>query len=273
MATARRGRCRTVLLHVQAPGRRGGSIAVIDAPTAEQIRALTAAHWSKVLARGDLDGQLAGKEPGHALAPLVEVQTKRVLASHFEVAESHDAAGRVVTRDIADLWLAHESILHPVNVKCRVLRRASRGRPNMVSLVRLLTALAAGEVDSYYVLVVALAADGSTVEAHLGDLLAHLDHVAFDAGTGQLMATPAFFGAIAHGTVAGGEVGDATRRLFALYEDGVARLFANRAATLERLRQMLEAVPSGPGASAAGAPSLRHVSSGEQLSLLGDLVS
>lgn len=217
-----------------------------------------------MLERGELARALAGREAGHALAPIVETGTRTVLARHFAVHEALHADGSAVVRDIADLWLGCEGLEHPVNVKCRILRRRATGRPNMVSLVRLLKAVAAGSIDAYYVLVVALAADGHSVEVRFGNLLAHLDLVAFDAGTGQVMATPDFFTAI-DGAPCRGDLAAVPHQLLELYEDGVRRLHENRQATLAELRSLVAAGPSLPPPNRLVAAKRRE----EQLSLWG----
>lgn len=206
---------------------------MISPALAEGIESCARQLWQARLGDADLARMLAMPEPGHALGQPVESETVAALASRFRTI-------RRPGRSIGDVWVTEAARAHPVNVKTGVWAGPRQGgSPNIVSLKRLIDELARGRIDAYYLLLVRFtqARPAPTVRVHLVDLFDHLDHVAFDAGPGQLMLRESrFYPALDAGWAPPTTTAEQRLdRLFAMYADGVQRLIANRLGDLERI--------------------------------------
>lgn len=102
--------------------------------------------------------------------------------------------GDEAMRSMGDLWIQSCGIWNPVNVKSGDAGR--QGRPNVVSVRKLLSALMDHQIDSYYILTMKVdgtSSSGFTPRVYMADILEHLDCLSFDAGPGQLMLVESSF--------------------------------------------------------------------------------
>jgi hypothetical protein len=139
---------------------------------------------------------------------------------------------------MGDLWLHDHGIYHPVNVKTGIV--GAEGQPNLVSLKKVLRAIMACQIDSYYLLIVKMQilADGIIPTVYLLDMLDWLDYVTFDSGPGQMMLRAAkFFKEFDPKKVVSTDIRAKVQRLMDLYEDGERRLKANRERDLGRYQE------------------------------------
>lgn len=139
---------------------------------------------------------------------------------------------------MGDLWLHDNGIYHPVNVKTGIV--GAEGQPNLVSLKKILRAIMARQIDSYYLLMVKMHIRTRRIDpsVYLVDMLDWLDYVTFDSGPGQMMLKAVkFFDAFDAKKVKLLGIKDKVRRMMDLYEDGERRLKANRKRDLDRYKQ------------------------------------
>ena len=144
---------------------------------------------------------------------------------------------------MGDVWLLDEDIYHPINVKTGLV--GSEGQPNLVSLKKVLSAITARQIDSYYLLMVKLAIqdDGGNIGPSVvfTDMLDWLDYVTFDSGPGQMMLkAKVFFSAYDPAVVPQKKMREKVEALFALYEDGERRLRINRDRDLKKYRSAVD---------------------------------
>ena len=155
--------------------------------TIETIVAYTLNYWTSELEKPEIVGIAKGKEIGHKLADLVDEKTTALLTVKYLTKHQRDARGRKRLRSMGDLWLYDRGIYHPVNVKTGIV--GAGGQPNLVSLKKVLNAIMARQIDSYYLLMVKMqiAAEAITPFVYFVDMLDWLDYVTFDSGPGQMM--------------------------------------------------------------------------------------
>ncbi|MBM3188322.1 MAG: hypothetical protein FJZ90_06320 [Chloroflexi bacterium] len=147
---------------------------------------------------------------------------------------------------MGDVWLHDNGIYHPVNVKTGIV--GSEGQPNIASLKKVLSAIMARQIDSYYLLIVKMHISASRIlpSVYLVDMLDWLDYVTFDSGPGQMMLKAVrFFREFDPSRAEPLSIKDKVRRLMDLYEDGERRLRENRERDLERYRNEFEAFMAG----------------------------
>lgn len=139
---------------------------------------------------------------------------------------------------MGDLWLHDNGIYHPVNVKTGIV--GSEGQPNLVSLKKILQALMARQIDSFYLLIVKMHIRTQKIDpsVYIVDMLDWLDYVTFDSGPGEMMLKAVkFFDELDPTTVKLLGIKDKVRRLMDLYEDRERRLKENRERDLDRYKQ------------------------------------
>ena len=198
----------------------------------------TLAYWKGEVQKPEIIGIAKGKEMGHKLADLVDEKTTALLTLNYLTKHQQDAHGHKRSRSMGDLWLKDNGIYHPVNVKTGIV--GAEGQPNLVSLKKVLSAIMARQIDSYYLLMVKMqiAAHKIDPSVYLVDMLDWLDYVTFDSGPGQMMLKAVkFFHEFDPKNVKPLSITDKVRRLMALYEDGERRLKENRERDLEFYRQ------------------------------------
>ncbi len=142
---------------------------------------------------------------------------------------------------MGDLWLHDNGIYHAVNVKTGIV--GAEGQPNLVSLKKVLCAIMACQIDSYYLLIVKMQilADGIIPTIYLFDMLDWLDYVTFDSGPGQMMLRAVkFFKEFDPKNVVKADIGAKVQRLMDLYEDGERRLRTSRERDLGRYRERFQ---------------------------------
>ena len=213
----------------------------------ERITTLVSEFWQGECKKNSLSGLASGKEIGHRIAGKVEESTTGLLSEHFDVTYQLDSKTRCrAPRSMGDVWLRDFGQYSPVNVKAGEWGGA--GKPNIVSLTRLIHALADSQIDSYYSLFVKFELSDSTLtpHIHLLNVLDYLKYTSFDAGTGQLMFNEAqFFG----GDVPKPMVlptNKALSQCLSIAEAGHKRLIANRAKRLAELKSAVQGFSPAP---------------------------
>lgn len=214
--------------------------------TAETIRSVTAEtleYWKQEVTKKYFVEIAKGKEIGHKLADLVDEKTTALLTLKHRTGYQRSSSGHKRARSMGDVWLLDEHIYHPVNVKTGLV--GSEGQPNLVSLKKVLSAITARQIDSYYLLMVKIAIqdDGGVIEPSVvfTDMLDWLDYVTFDSGPVQMMLkAKAFFGAYDPAVVQRKKIPEKVETLFALYKDGERRLRINRDRDLKKYRNAVK---------------------------------
>ena len=156
--------------------------AMLSADTVNEIRALTERFWRAEVRSDWFSGRIAGKEFGQRIAHDVELRTVEAISARFTPSE---APGGEVERGMGDMWLTEHGRPHPINIKAGDAAKET-GKPNVVALNRLLNALLAGEIDSYYLLIVKIDRDALSVRVDMVDVLDHLGFIHYNAGPGQI---------------------------------------------------------------------------------------
>lgn len=204
----------------------------------KQIEKETRDFWSEEIRKPSFAEIAQGTEIGHRIADLVSDKTTGILTVKFTALFQRNRIGNKVPRSMGDIWIVHEGIAHPVNVKASIADNG--GQPNMVSMKKLLAALLEYRIDSYYLLFVKISnADGRfAAKVHFVDMLDYLDYVTFDSGPGQIMLRSRdFFQAIeGKGAPKNKPLSQKVGGLVDLLEDGERRLIRNRRTTLKRFR-------------------------------------
>ncbi len=203
-----------------------------------QIRDGCQEYWDKEVQKEYFHSLAQGKEIGHRTADIVDEKTTALLTVNYETCFERHANGAARPRSMGDIWLRHDLIYHPINVKVGIA--GSEGQPNMVSLKKLLNALISRHIDSYYLLIVKLSiGDPISPQVYFTDMLDHLAYVTFDSGTGQIMlkAKPFFTNFNPEETRPIKTTEQKVRDLLNLLEDGERRLQINRERVLKTMRQ------------------------------------
>lgn len=139
---------------------------------------------------------------------------------------------------MGDVWLQDNGIYHPVNVKMGVVGK--EGQPNLVSLKKVLRAIMAREIDSYYLLIVKMKIDQNEIvpTIYFLDMLDWLDYVHFNSGPGQMMLKAVkFFNEYDPNRVTKLDIIGKVQKLMDMYEDAERRLKRDRERGLESDRK------------------------------------
>jgi hypothetical protein len=218
--------------------------------SAMQERIVTVAdrHWAEHVRKSAFFAKLvAGKEPGQTMAHYVDKNMGDLLKRTFvgNTRREADARGQVARkRSMGDIWIRSYGtrMYNPVNVKAG--EQAKNGRPNVVSMQKLLDYIFEGWIDSYYLLIVKFRL-GTPVEhkSYLIDLLDWLDFVAFNAGPGQIMLREKDFYSAYEGGHKPAQLPMSAKveKLFSRFQDGVQRLLKSRKKRLARQRRQFDA--------------------------------
>lgn len=203
----------------------------------------TQEFWNEEVKKQYFKEIARGKEIGHRIADLVDEKTTALLikSADYVTRRQCDDGGRERPRSMGDIWVESNGIFHPVNVKTGVSETG--GQPNMASLKKILGALLALQIDSYYLLVVKLKVGKKlSSSVYFVDMLDYLDYFTFDSGPGQIMMkADAFFAAVSGaGAPAKLTIPERVDRLMEMYEDGERRLAANRRRTLQEFHRRVE---------------------------------
>lgn len=118
------------------------------------VNTQTLAYWRCEVQKPEIIAIAQGKEIGHRLADPVDEKTTALVTLDHLTSHQRDAHGRQRSRSMGDVWLYDRGIYHPVNVKVEIV--GSEGQPNLVSLKKVLDAVMARRIDSYYLLIVKL---------------------------------------------------------------------------------------------------------------------
>ena len=216
-------------------------MAITDAAQSEIIR-LTTEHWSKQVRREEFSQLISGKEPGHRMADYVDDQTTALLkVSPLITRYEGNSNGNIKKRSMGDVWVQSDGIFNPVNVKSGLLEM--NGRPNVVSMQKLLEYIFNRWIDSYYLLIIKFnQGDEITYKTYLIDLLDWVDFITYDAGPGQIMLHEHdFYEAHDSGEVPKERtMAEKTESLFQLFEQQLMALFANRKERLRRQKSRLD---------------------------------
>lgn len=204
---------------------------MLTADTIRSVAAETLEYWKQEVTNDYFVEIAKGKEVGHKLANLVDEKTTALLMLKHRTGYQRSSTGKRRARSMGDVWLLDANIFHPVNVKTGLV--GSEGQPNLVSLKKVLSAITARQIDSYYLLMVKMAIHDSTghIEPSVvfTDMLDWLDYVTFDSGPGQMMLrAKSFFSAYDPSAVRRKSMREKITALFKLYEDGEERLRSNR---------------------------------------------
>jgi len=205
--------------------------------TLQSISSETSKYWITEVRRPEIIQIAKGKEIGHKLADLVDEKTTALLTVKYLTKHQHDRQDQQRSRSMGDVWLQDNGIYHPINVKTGIV--GAEGQPNLVSLKKVLRAIMAREIDSYYLLIVKMEIrpEEITPSVYFIDMLDWMDYVTFDSGPGQMMLKAVKFFAEydpKRQPVLG--IRDKVQRLMDLYEDGEQRLRENRERDLDRYR-------------------------------------
>lgn len=219
----------------------------IDSKTCQQITRRTLEMWEDKSVNDDVFIAITRreKERGHSMADFVDERTTELLDAHFVTRFQSGKGGTRRARSMGDVWLKSGGIFNPINVKSGV--SGANGQPNLVSLKKLLRALLADQIDSYYLLFVKFELSKTVrPKVLLVDLLDHLDWTTYDDGPGQMMLLEQKFFEAMGGGYCASATPTATKidRLFDMLKDGNARLIANRRRTIAQFEKAIEAYRS-----------------------------
>ena len=212
----------------------------------QSIHSETLAYWREEARKPEIIGIAKGKELGHRLADIVDDKTTALLTVNHMTRHQCDAQGRIRLRSMGDLWLEDNGIYHPVNVKTGIV--GAEGGPNLVSLKKVLRALMARQIDSYYLLYVKMQIDQGAItpSVYLIDMLDWLDYVTFDSGPGQMMLKAVkFFREYDPNRPKSLDIRAKVKSLFDLYERKERRLKENRERDLDRYTREVAAFMAG----------------------------
>lgn len=215
---------------------------MLSAKTLTSIQSETSNYWKSEVRRSEILGIAKGKEIGHKLADLVDEKTTALLTVKYLTKHQRDAKGRNRSRSMGDLWLQDNGIYHPVNVKTGIV--GAEGQPNLVSLKKIMSAIMARQIDSYYLLIVKMQIAPKAINpaVYLIDMLDWLEYVTFDSGPGQMMLNAVkFFNEFDPKATRPRTIKSKVERLMALYEDGERRLKENRERDLKISRRQYTA--------------------------------
>lgn len=221
----------------------------IDPQTCERITQHTLEMWTEKAANDEVFLAITRreKERGHSMADFVDERTTSLLEAHFVTRFQRGKGDTRRARSMGDVWLRSGGIFNPINVKSGIAD--ANGQPNLVSLKKLLRALLADQIDSYYLLFIKFEL-GKVVRPKvlLVDLLDHLDWTTYDDGPGQMMLLEQkFFEAMDGGYCAtSSPIVEKINRLFEMLKDGNARLILNRRRTIAQFEKAIDAYKAQP---------------------------
>ncbi len=207
------------------------------------VTAATLEYWTEEVTKEYFVEIAQGKEIGHKLADLVDEKTTALLTLNHRTGFQRGPNGQRRARSMGDVWLLDGDIYHPVNVKTGLV--GSEGQPNLVSLKKVLSAITARQIDSYYLLMVKIAIQANTgaIEPSVvfTDMLDWLQYVTFDSGPGQMMLkAKAFFAAYDPTAAIEHTMAQKLTALYDLYQDGERRLRINRDRDLRKYRAAVD---------------------------------
>lgn len=154
----------------------------------QDILATAQKYWAMEVATSAFQRLATGREIGHRIADDVEEKTTNLLEKHFDHAHQQSARGGRRARGMGDIWIKCAGIYSPINIKSGEIN--ANGQPNMVSLAKLMRALAQREIDSYYLLFIKIGTERSgrvDSQLYIADILDYLEYTSFDSGPGQIM--------------------------------------------------------------------------------------
>ena len=226
---------------------------MIDRDILARIKKDTETYWQATVRTPAFEERASGKEIGHRIADYVDEQTTSLLEAAFETAHELNRQGGARPRSMGDVWIQSQGMYNPINIKAG--EAGKNGQPNMVSLTKLLDALMAWQIDSYYLLIVKMRIPGLPASAdfnevlvkkvgivpnvYLVDMLDYLDFLTFDSGPGQVMLKEKNFYEFCDGSADPPQLSitEKVGRLIELFEDGDRRLIENRSRKLGRIRR------------------------------------
>ena len=211
----------------------------------DYIRRLTERYWATEVRTAEFVRIAAGKEIGHKIGDMVDEKTTRLLkdCGRFDI-RHQQSRGQAAGRSMGDLWLEAGFIYNPVNIKAG--EYGKNGQPNLVSLKRVLVALAGCLIDSYYLLIMKVGQTASGYEPHVYfvDMLDFLDYTVFNSGPGQMMlreahfypAVDALYQAGLHAPEPTLSLSDKVEKLYGMLERADQQLYSDR----ERVRAQIQ---------------------------------
>jgi hypothetical protein len=210
---------------------------MLSLTTQRSITSETSDYWMTEVRKPEIIQIAKGKEIGHKLADLVDEKTTALLTVKYLTKHQHDLQDQKRSRSMGDMWLQDNGIYNPINVKTGIV--GAEGQPNLVSLKKVLGAIMAQQIDSYYLLIVKMEIRPEEIapSAYLIDMLDWMDYVTFDSGPGQMMLKAVkFFAEYSPERQPTLGIRDKVKKLMNLYEDGERRLKENREHDLDRYR-------------------------------------
>lgn len=161
---------------------------MIPATEMDFIRTLVKDYWTTEVKTPEFIRIAAGKEIGHKIGDMVDEKTTALLKATGRYTILHQQKdGEAASRSMGDFFLDAGGVYNPVNIKAG--EYGKNGQPNLVSLKRVLSALAACAIDSYYLLIMKIRHTGSDYSPHVYfvDMLDFLEYTVFNSGPGQMM--------------------------------------------------------------------------------------
>ncbi len=221
---------------------------MLNSQLREQIRLQTQQFWDQEVKEPKFVELAASKkEFGHSAANSVDKATANFLGEKYEVYFQYGKDDTERSRSMGDLWIKHNGLSHPVNIKTgKVVAGTGKvkwGQPNMTAMVKLLRALLAEQIDSYYLLIIKFAMSETeqvpiSPSVYFVDMLDYLACMTFDAGPGQIMMKEKmFYDAVAKDYPPASSMETKIAKLLEMYPDGIERLRSNRLETLSDLQQ------------------------------------
>jgi len=166
----------------------------------------------------------AKKERGHSIADYVEAKNAECIGNIFKIyfeteppeyykkdckngKRGDRKKAKRLDRSSGDCWISNDTddiiIYDPLNSKTSVVLADGKisGRPNMLSLRRLLDLLIDGKINAYYLLIVKFSIDNQNIitpSIYFVNILDIIDYLEYDDGPGQLMLNNEKFYTNAH---------------------------------------------------------------------------
>ena len=220
---------------------------MLDKQLREEICTHTQTFWDQEVKQPKFVELAASKkEFGHSAANSVDKVTADFLSRRYDIYFQHGKDNTERSRSMGDLWIRENGVSHPINIKTGKVSvgtgKIKWGQPNMTAMVKLLNALLAEQIDSYYLLIIKFAMSETesvpiTPTVYFVDMLDYLGCMTFDAGPGQIMMREkAFYDAVAGAYPPASSTETKIAKLLEMYPDGVERLRNNRLATLSNLQ-------------------------------------
>lgn len=212
----------------------------------QKIISITSEYWNEQIQAEFFQRILSsGKEVGHSLADNLDDMTETLLSTHVEIGfQMSKKNDKKSSRSMGDFWVLEGGHYHPVNIKTGIT--GHEGRPNMVSLKRLLREISKRTIDSYYLLYLKINPNSSEVKVVFVDMLEYLDYLSFDAGPGQIMLDAGRFFR-EYPNPKHRKIVEKINYLLQMLENGNERLIRNRARDLLSLQKAVGAFISSSG--------------------------